>query len=270
MRVLLTGHEGFIGRAVHHELNMRHHWVRPFIGDVRNEESVARQVRHQDIVVHLAAKTPGYGIDGDDWFRNHNVLGAITVAEACRAQHIPMIFPATRVTEGAYGRSKAAAEEFLRREFRDTVSFVRVSMAYGPGQQPPPPYGGGPVRLIPNWICASLVGQSIVITGNVNAIPDLVYVDDVANAYADLVESRPMGAADWEVYGPGNHPLAHIAAAVEVEVNRQTGRPLVPIVRSLNGHPDPPRPDSLNAPRSTELSTGLRRTVAYYRGLLNR
>lgn len=267
LNVLVTGHSGFIGKAVSSELTARKHWVRLFSGDVRNTEDVDRQVRACQLVIHLAGKTPGYGYSGLSFFASHNTEGSITVAEACAKFDVPLAFAATRLSEGPYGQSKAMAEYVLKREFGATP--IRISMAYGPGQPAPEPWGSGPRRLIPQWICSALTGGNIVITGNPETVPDLVYIDDVADQVADVVDRVAQGRrlpAELELAGPGKLSLSAVAQKVAAVVYRQL-RLEPPIVLERNDSPDPPdgQPGT-----GTPLHVGLRNTVTYYRAFLDR
>lgn len=270
MRILVTGHAGFIGRAVCHELMERGHWVRLFTGDVRDESAVSRQVWHNDVVVHLASKTPGGYAAPMDTFTS-NFHGSLNMARACREADLPMVFAATRVKNSWYGRTKWMAEHELMIEYGERITPVRVSMAYGPGQIPPPPYDDGKVRLVPSWICSALSGDPLHILGDENVVPDLVYIDDVAEAYADTVEllgrrrPRQMRLDPLEVAGPGRHTLTAIAAAIGVEVKSQTGLDST-ILRHPEATLSPPPPGEPGV--GTPLRTGLRRTVLYYRGKL--
>lgn len=270
MNILVTGHNGFIGRAVTRELVNRGHWVRLFSGDVRDRDNVHKQVHHYDVVIHLAAKTPGWSqpIAGDEleFYVDHNLTGAITVAAACEQAGKPMLFAATRLTEGPYGRSKAMAEKVVTEH---GALAVRVSMAYGPGQRPPAPYGDGPRRLVPTWVCNALTGKPLVITGDSRTVPDLVYIDDVAEQYADWAEwvSYRVGpkAKVVDIAGPGSYDLLAIAKMIEQEVFDQTGR-RCDVVFDEGADPSPPNGDWRPG---TPLNVGLRKTVHYYRSLLD-
>jgi nucleoside-diphosphate-sugar epimerase len=269
MNVLVTGHNGFIGRAVTHELVARGHTVRLFAGDVREDDAVKRQVKFSDVVIHLAAKTPGGPPDAGadfEYLVDHNLSGSIKVAVACEERDVPMLYAATRLITGNYGRSKAMAEKVCVEEYGAIP--VRVSMAYGPGQEPPPPFGLGKRRLIPTWVCQALSPEhGFWITGSPSAVPDLVYIDDVADAYADLVEVARPGRQGIEVAGPGHHSLMEVAEFVADEVKRQMGyRPHTWQVPGVDA--DPPAGPSL--PGGTTLRVGLRSTVLYYRSKLGR
>jgi nucleoside-diphosphate-sugar epimerase len=271
VRVLVTGHNGFIGKAVAHELMERGHRVCLFTGDVNDPKAVERQVWHNEVVIHLAAKTPGGMAAKFEEFVNVNFYGSLRIAKACEDACIPMIFGATRLREGHYGRSKWMAEEVLTQEYGATP--VRVSMAYGPGQVPPPPYGDGKVRLIPTWVCAALSGDVMWVYGDRDTVPDLVYIDDVADAYADMVDElatqrgrRSLGTTPREVAGPGTHTLNDIVRAVAAEVKAQVG------LDAIHTHADDgtPGPPSGAAGVGTPLKAGLRRTVLYYRSRLEK
>lgn len=271
MRCLVTGHNGFIGKAVAHELMERGHWVRLFSGDVRDQAAVFRQVYHNDVVIHLAGKTPGGDHLPFDQFVDVNFYGSLMVADACRSADVPLIFGATRLKDGWYGQSKWMAESVLTQEFGATP--VRVSMAYGPGQVPPPPYGDGKRRLVPTWVCAALSGDIMHVLGDPASVPDLVYIDDVADAYADLVDElkhkrppRTLGIGSREVSGPGAHSLQAIASHIGREVHAQVG--LEPMLVCDYGDTHAPPPGAAGV--GTPLKAGIRRTVLYYRERLGK
>src|SRR5262245_65131183 len=99
MKVLVTGGNGFLGRAVVAELKQRGHevssasrqpsrelaalGVRTLTCDLRNREHVERAVQGQEAVVHAAAMTGLHGARAD--FERTNVEGTRFVLEACRA-----------------------------------------------------------------------------------------------------------------------------------------------------------------------------------------
>lgn len=263
--ILVTGHNGFLGRAIVHELVMRQHWVRLFAGDVREDDAVLKQCKNVDAVIHLAAKTPGGPPDAVadfEYMVDHNMSASIKIAAACESRNIPMLFAATRLQHGNYGRTKQMAEQVCVEEYGAIP--VRVSMAYGPTQEPPPPWGLGKRRLIPTWICAALdTDHTIWITGNPESVPDVVFINDVAEVFADLIDSRPRpGRSGIDVAGPEGFSLRQIATCVGDEIHRQMGyRPHIMEMPGLAQDPPP----GVAQPGRTTLRVGLRSTVLYYR-----
>lgn len=267
MNILVTGADGYIGHAVHHELMNRRQYIRLFCGDIRNAADVHRQVRSCDLVLHFAAKTWGRGFEGIKFFAAHNTEGALNVAEACARFDVKLAYAACRPTMGAYGQSMAMADYILRREFGATP--IRMAPVYGPGQRPPEPWGDGPDRLIPRWVCSALTGQPIPLTQNPDSVPNLVYIDDVAEAVADMTDSLEQHhklPRNLDIAGSGEN-LTHIALAVVQELWRQC-RLDVPIrlADNLAGAGFTPGPAGTGG---TPLIVGLRRTVSYYREVLS-
>lgn len=84
----------------------------------------------------------------------------------------------------AYGAYKRAQEQVLEAAHR-TATAVRVANAYGPGQA-----GRNGQGVLAAWMRAILAGDPVVIHGDGETERDYVYVDDVADAVARVVE-RP-------------------------------------------------------------------------------
>lgn len=86
-----------------------------------------------------------------------------------------------------YGRAKLAMETILHEHAVESV-VVRISNAYGPGQQAAPGQG-----VIGHWLRAVLEGRPVTVYGDLGTVRDYVYVDDVADALVRLndLDSAP-------------------------------------------------------------------------------
>lgn len=82
----------------------------------------------------------------------------------------------------AYGRAKLGLEQLLLANDADGL-VLRVSNAYGPGQQVAPGQG-----VIAHWLHAIAAGQDIHIFGDPAISRDYVHADDIAVAVATAVE----------------------------------------------------------------------------------
>jgi nucleoside-diphosphate-sugar epimerase len=163
MRVLVTGHQGFIGQHLCRELESAGHEV---VGHDRDEGDLTeRGVLAARLdnwwpnrVVHLAAQV-GRLFGEDDLIHTvqSNATMTTLLAHACGERGIPVLYasssevygdhgPATcfeneRVTRAQlphnlYGLSKRWGEEALRLYAPDGLRIVRLSMPYGPGAPP--------------------------------------------------------------------------------------------------------------------------------------
>lgn len=213
-RVLVTGASGMLGRAVTDRLaeqgrdvtvmqrrsaGRRH---RESLGDIRDPAAVARAVRGQDAVVHLAAKVDVVGPWMD--FVETNVWGTRRVIEALREQgggrlvHIssPSVAhtgrslagegagPATPMrARGHYAQTKAAAELFAleadeRGDGRDlAVTAIRPHLVWGPGD----------TQLVGRIAERARQGR-LALVGPGTALVDTTYVDNAAEAIVAALE----------------------------------------------------------------------------------
>jgi len=90
--------------------------------------------------------------------------------------------------QNAYAVSKLAQEECFRFFSRQTgrhAAILRLTTAYGPGEHVS--------RAVPNFIRAALSERPLILDGAGDKAFDLVYVDDVARAFAAAVTAQANG-----------------------------------------------------------------------------
>ncbi|MCW5848663.1 MAG: SDR family NAD(P)-dependent oxidoreductase [Anaerolineae bacterium] len=186
-------------------------------GDIRNPETMNQVVTGMEVIYHLAgqtAVTTSVTNPRDDF--EANALGTFNVLEAARRfgdepalllsstnkvyggmEDVAVVELPTRYTyrdlpEGAtehqpldfhspYGCSKGAADQYVRDYHRiyslPTVVF-RQSCIYGPRQM-----GVEDQGWVAWFLIATTVGRPITIYGDGKQVRDLLYIDDLVNAY---------------------------------------------------------------------------------------
>lgn len=191
--------------------------VRWSIGDVREADVLGRALKTSaaEIVVHGAAVTA----TTPEWERERaadvlgvNVLGtinALTAAHTAGVQRVIVLSSASAVgprdpaeafiPEGApaaprdlYGISKRTLEmvaERLAALHSLPVVMVRLSQPYGPMERSSPDRAA--LSPIAEWVAAAQEGRFLT-TPSLEITKDWIYIDDVAEAFARLVEAREL------------------------------------------------------------------------------
>lgn len=231
------------------------------VGDVRDAALLTAQVREADVVVHLAAQvavTTSVRAPRLDF--EINALGTFNVLEAARLsprrplvlyastnkvyggmQEVAVVEEETRYRyadlphgvpetqpldfHSPYGCSKGAGDQYVRDYARiygvPTVVF-RQSCIYGPRQ-----WGVEDQGWVAWFVIAAVTGRPITIYGDGKQVRDLLFVEDLLDAYDAAVARREQVAG--EVYNIGGGPW-HI-----VSIWREFG----PLLEGLLGHPVP-------------------------------
>ncbi len=198
-------------------------WAR---GDVRDGPSVLQLLRAHGVgrIVHAAAVT-AISADAEadragDLFAV-NVLGTIATLQAAKTAEVERVIvvgsgsavgfgpPDRPVPEAApaaptelYGISKYAAERAagrLRDLLHMDIVVVRMAQPYGPMERPSP--DRAVLSPIAEWVEAAAAGRPIE-TPALDGGRDWIYVEDVADAYARLVEAGRLRHALYNL-GPG-------------------------------------------------------------------
>ena len=238
-------------------------------GDVRDYKLLMSAVKGKDVIIHLAAQVAVTSSVADPQFDfNVNAVGTFNMLEAARAcgekplviyastnkvygeiEDIPVVEDETRYSfkdlpdgvsekqlldfHSPYGCSKGCGDQYVRDYSRiydiPTVVF-RQSCIYGKRQ-----FGIEDQGWVAWFVIASVVGKPITIYGDGKQVRDLLYIDDLMNAY-DLVIERKESAKGlifnigggvensvsiWQEFGP----ILEKIHKKEIPVNFKEWRP---------------------------------------------
>lgn len=205
------------------------------VKDIRDYQAIKKAVSAADVICHLAAQvavTTSFLNPREDF--EVNALGSFNILEAAReAKHNPIvIYSSTNKVYGAlenvkvrrsakryfmvgfpqgineeypldfhspYGCSNGVADQYTRdyhRMYGLPTVVLRQSAIYGPQQM-----GMENQGWIAHFIISSLLGRPITIYGDGKQVRDLLYVDDLVDAYLKVIENIDKVAG--EVYNIG-------------------------------------------------------------------
>ena len=256
-------------------------------GDIADGEFVngVFAKEHPDIVVNVAAESHvDRSIEAPDIFLRTNVIGTMTLLEACRNYGIQRFhqvgtdevygdLPLDRTdlffteetpihTSSPYSASKAAADLLVlayHRTYGLPVTISRCSNNYGPYHFPE--------KLIPLMISRALADESLPVYGSGENVRDWLYVKDHCSAI-DLVMRK---GRNGEVYNIGGHNERTNLQVVKT-ILKELGKPetLITYVKDRPGHDmryaiDPTKIRSeLGWQPETSFDDGIKQTIRWY------
>ena len=224
--VLVTGGNGFLGRAVVERCLARGYAVRVYgrsdlsadlatrvafhRGDLTDATALTAAVQGCDYVFHVAAKAGGWGA-WDDYVRS-NISGTETVVQACREHGVKaLVYTSTPsvVFNGesfrgadaslpygteflcAYAETKATAERRALEAASDTlkVCALRPHLIWGPGDH----------HLFPRILDRARAGKLRIVGDGTNRV-DVTHVDTAADAQLSALDALLAGRANGKAY----------------------------------------------------------------------
>jgi UDP-glucose 4-epimerase len=307
MRVFVTGGAGFIGSHVGrvlldagHQVTVldnlstgREDLVPPgatFIhGDLKDESELPARLAGHDVVIHLAALVPvPVSVERPVEFAENNVVNTVRLLESMRKAEVGgIVFSSSATVYGLprklplredeplgiqsnpYGASKVSAEAFVaayQRLYGFDATLLRYFNPYGPNELCEPE-----THLIPNVVRSALAGRPIPVYWQGEQVRDFIYVEDLARAHAAVLESNGLN-----YYNVGSE------IGVKVKDVLQTVGDILGEQLAIDDKGE--RPGDVPALYATseslrnatgwkaqvDLEEGLRRTVDYYRGWMER
>jgi NADH dehydrogenase len=241
--VTIFGGSGFIGRYLVQRL-ARHGWIirvavrrperalflkpmgavgqiTPIAANLRHEASVAAAVAGADAVVNLV---------GILYERRPQSFAAIHVegaGRAARAAHAAGVrryvhvsaLGADPASPASYGRSKAAGEAAVRAAFPE-AAIARPSVVFGPEDD-----------FFNRFAGLARYSPALPLIGGGKTRFQPVYVGDVADALARLVEDPATAGKTYELGGPGTYSFRELLEYLLREIGRR--RLLLPLPFAL-------------------------------------
>lgn len=211
MKILVTGHTGFIGCNMFSFLKRKRSiepvgYSRSTGQNIFDINQLKKFVEKCDFVYHFAAYAkPGESIINPIGAIDANVRGCLNVLEACREFDVPIIYPSSCEIYGdsskairedfpinppnPYAASKAAADRICFSYYKSyglEVKIVRLFNPYGPHQQKN--------KVAVNFYLQAKRNEPITVFGDGSDTRDYVYIDDIINGLW-LAQKLPPGEA---------------------------------------------------------------------------
>jgi nucleoside-diphosphate-sugar epimerase len=247
MRILVTGHEGFLGRFVMEKLLEDNEVSGLDMSEVdlkdKNRTLTKLASFKPDAVVHLAAKAGATGKGGgaesrsDPFpFLSNNVNATLNVLEAMRIEGVTKFVyvssfsvygkdPVCPINEftfqnpnNAYGLSKAIGEQMVKlySQFRIRSIVLRPTLLCGESQKE--------VNSLREFVIAALEGQPIEIWGEGLHKREYIHPIDAANAIELALKYFSRMKEPVETFVLGNEPISMIDLARLVIARIPSGR----------------------------------------------
>lgn len=257
-------------------------------GDLRDFDAVERATRNLDLVFHLGAliSIPYSYLHPVETVET-NVMGTLSVLQACRANNFKLIHTSSSEVYGTalrvpidedhplqgqspYSASKIGADKLVEsygRAYGIQTVTVRPFNTYGPGQSTR--------AVIPTIITQALTRPTIHL-GNLAATRDFTYVDDTVNGF---LKAAMLSEMDGEIYNLGTGTeisigdLAHqiialIGKPVEISTDDSRLRPERSEVQRLLSD-NRKAVAKLHWQPCTSLAEGLTQTIAWIQAHLD-
>lgn len=230
--VLVTGARGFLGTALVRVLaecgiNSRSYDISDG-QDILDPDGLRWAMRGMAGCVHLAAQADLEAAEKapEEAFRL-NVDGALRVAEVCAEVGAKYLFASSVCPYGnnghdvqteesplcpteIYAETKAVAERALKEVAGLDYRIIRPAVYYGPGMRP--------ALAVHRFMTACLSGNAIQVHGDGKQTRCYVHVDDVAGAFATVLQKWP----DELVFNVASDEVVSVLELIEI-VSRVTG-----------------------------------------------
>ena len=212
MKILVTGHRGYIGSHIYSTLKLKGYDVRGI--DLKDGEDILHCLPDEnfDYVFHLAAcPRVGYSVEKPSYTLKQNVLVTSVLLEWAKNHEVRrVIFSSSSAVDGdgdgipksPYGLHKLMNEMECRLYSElyglDTVC-LRYFNAYSEDQK----YGGAYTPAICAWMEMIKRGNSLRLDGDGEQTRDLVHVEDIVSANIFCMNHKENFNGNWLNVGSG-------------------------------------------------------------------
>lgn len=188
-RVGITGHTGFLGRALYSALAQAGADIYKIDGDIRDPETFATLDHSFDYLFHFADPSSQILFRRQAFYAAETTLiGFMNAAKACQKNGIKLIYPSTGLlsqeTENEYARCKKVCEDIHVHSGIDAIA-IRIFATYGPGEGHKRDYASVPYLFVRDW----MGGHRSVVFGDGNQTRDFIYIDDVIAGIMTIAET---------------------------------------------------------------------------------
>lgn len=203
MKILITGHSGFIGSYLQKKLEKTEHEL--ILVDIANGTNICdwqqvKQYEGMDVIVHLAnlSFVPA-SYEQPKKFYETNYLSTLNMLELCRLNNANMVFFSSYIyghpqyqpidenhptqAFNPYAQTKVICEslcEGYNRDFKVPITIFRPFNIYGTGQNPD--------FLIPSIIQQAKTGKIVIKDDRPKR--DYIHVEDIVNAIITAIETE--------------------------------------------------------------------------------
>ena len=203
MKILITGHSGFIGSYLQKKLEKTEHEL--ILLDIANGTNICdwqqvKQYEGMDVIVHLAnlSFVPA-SYEQPKRFYETNYLSTLNMLELCRLNNAKMVFFSSYIyghpqyqpidenhptqAFNPYAQTKVICEslcEGYNRDFKVPITIFRPFNIYGTGQNPD--------FLIPSIIQQAKTGKIVIKDDRPKR--DYIHVEDIVDAIITAIETE--------------------------------------------------------------------------------
>lgn len=203
MKILITGHSGFIGSYLQKKLEKTEHEL--ILVDIANGTNICdwqqvKQYEGMDVIVHLAnlSFVPA-SYEQPKRFYETNYLSTLNMLELCRLNNAKMVFFSSYIyghpqyqpidenhptqAFNPYAQTKVICEslcEGYNRDFKVPITIFRPFNIYGTGQNPD--------FLIPSIIQQAKTGKIVIKDDRPKR--DYIHVEDIVDAIIAAIETE--------------------------------------------------------------------------------